>query len=219
MRIIFIRHGDPDYEHDSLTEKGWREAALLAERVSAWRVTDFYVSLVESLQTEYQCARAHHVKTEFRIVHTGYAVGNVSVPESESVLLELIRNLHELVELSHVVFIACKSKVRKNTFNLEARERENLSQLLHIVCSQTMEPRVHLQVYAGFHAPAFGKGAEELCLSEAENRLSYTVFHYPVQQSVRSVSEYEERIVIAGGSQFKSLCKSRNCQINGSFLV
>ena len=44
MRIIFIRHGDPDYEKDSLTEKGWREAALLAERVSRWKVTDFYVS-------------------------------------------------------------------------------------------------------------------------------------------------------------------------------
>ena len=41
MRIIFIRHGDPDYEKDSLTEKGWREAALLAQRVSRWKVTDF----------------------------------------------------------------------------------------------------------------------------------------------------------------------------------
>lgn len=44
MRIIFIRHGDPDYANDTLTEKGWREAALLAERVSGWEVTDFYVS-------------------------------------------------------------------------------------------------------------------------------------------------------------------------------
>jgi len=34
MRIIFVRHGDPDYANDTLTEKGWREAALLAERVS-----------------------------------------------------------------------------------------------------------------------------------------------------------------------------------------
>ena len=33
MRIIFIRHGDPDYELDSLTEKGRREAALVAKRV------------------------------------------------------------------------------------------------------------------------------------------------------------------------------------------
>lgn len=44
MRIIFVRHGDPDYANDTLTEKGWREAALLAERVSKWEVTDFYVS-------------------------------------------------------------------------------------------------------------------------------------------------------------------------------
>ncbi len=44
MRIIFVRHGDPDYANDTLTEKGWREAALLAERVSGWDVTDFYVS-------------------------------------------------------------------------------------------------------------------------------------------------------------------------------
>ena len=28
MRILIIRHGDPDYEHDSLTEKGWREGRL-----------------------------------------------------------------------------------------------------------------------------------------------------------------------------------------------
>ncbi len=44
MRIIFVRHGDPDYEHDTITEKGKREAALAAERVSTWDVTDFYVS-------------------------------------------------------------------------------------------------------------------------------------------------------------------------------
>ncbi len=44
MRLILIRHGEPDYEHDTLTEKGWREAACLAERVKKWDVTDFYVS-------------------------------------------------------------------------------------------------------------------------------------------------------------------------------
>lgn len=44
MRLIMIRHGDPDYEKDSLTEKGWREAALLAERISRLEVKDFYVS-------------------------------------------------------------------------------------------------------------------------------------------------------------------------------
>lgn len=44
MRLIFIRHGDPDYEKDCLTEKGKREAALLAERTKFWQVDDVYVS-------------------------------------------------------------------------------------------------------------------------------------------------------------------------------
>lgn len=44
MRLLIIRHGDPDYAIDSLTEKGWREAALLAERISKLDVKDFYVS-------------------------------------------------------------------------------------------------------------------------------------------------------------------------------
>ena len=34
MRILIIRHGDPDYEIDGLTEKGKREAALLAKRLA-----------------------------------------------------------------------------------------------------------------------------------------------------------------------------------------
>lgn len=45
MRIIFIRHGDPDYMNDSLTEKGVREAKLLAKRVSEWKdITEIYCS-------------------------------------------------------------------------------------------------------------------------------------------------------------------------------
>ena len=44
MRLIFIRHAEPDYEHDSLTEKGWREAKLLARRTKDWQVDEFYVS-------------------------------------------------------------------------------------------------------------------------------------------------------------------------------
>lgn len=44
MRLLIVRHGDPDYEHDTLTEKGWREAELLAERLSKLNVKEFYVS-------------------------------------------------------------------------------------------------------------------------------------------------------------------------------
>ena len=44
MRILMIRHGDPDYEADSLTETGKKEAALLAERLKKEKIDDFYVS-------------------------------------------------------------------------------------------------------------------------------------------------------------------------------
>lgn len=44
MRLIFIRHGEPDYSIDSLTEKGWREAGLLAQRVKNWDITQIYCS-------------------------------------------------------------------------------------------------------------------------------------------------------------------------------
>ncbi len=44
MRIIFIRHGDPDYANDTLTAKGRIEAELLSDRVSKWNVKEFYCS-------------------------------------------------------------------------------------------------------------------------------------------------------------------------------
>ena len=45
MRLIFIRHGDPDYEHDDLTQKGKREVELLTKRVTSWKnITAFYQS-------------------------------------------------------------------------------------------------------------------------------------------------------------------------------
>ncbi|MDF2632959.1 MAG: Phosphoglycerate mutase, partial [Caproiciproducens sp.] len=44
MKILFVRHGDPDYEHDSLTVKGWKEAELLADRLTKLNVRDFYCS-------------------------------------------------------------------------------------------------------------------------------------------------------------------------------
>lgn len=44
MKLIFIRHGDPDYEKDSLTKKGFKEAELLSERVKNWDVSEFFVS-------------------------------------------------------------------------------------------------------------------------------------------------------------------------------
>lgn len=44
MRLLIVRHGDPDYSIDSLTPTGWKEAALLADRISQLDVKAFYVS-------------------------------------------------------------------------------------------------------------------------------------------------------------------------------
>ena len=44
MRLLIIRHGDPDYSIDSLTEKGWKEAEYLAEKLSKLDIKQFYVS-------------------------------------------------------------------------------------------------------------------------------------------------------------------------------
>lgn len=44
MKILIIRHGAPDYAADSLTEKGWREAELLSQRLVKMKIDDFYCS-------------------------------------------------------------------------------------------------------------------------------------------------------------------------------
>ena len=44
MKLLIIRHGEPDYTADSLTEKGWREAELLADRLCKESIDAFYVS-------------------------------------------------------------------------------------------------------------------------------------------------------------------------------
>ena len=44
MRILIVRHAEPNYDHDSLTEKGHREAELLARRLAAIPTKAYYVS-------------------------------------------------------------------------------------------------------------------------------------------------------------------------------
>lgn len=88
MRIIFIRHGDPDYANDTLTEKGRREAALLAERVSQWKVKDFYCSpLGRAKATASFClekinrnAKTFEWMKEFNYTITDPTTGRIGVP-------------------------------------------------------------------------------------------------------------------------------------------
>lgn len=44
MELLIIRHGDPDYEHDTLTEKGRVEAKLLADKLSKMKIDACYCS-------------------------------------------------------------------------------------------------------------------------------------------------------------------------------
>ena len=44
MKLLFIRHGEPDYTIDSLTEKGWKEAEFLSERLAKMDIKEFFVS-------------------------------------------------------------------------------------------------------------------------------------------------------------------------------
>lgn len=44
MRIIIVRHGDPNYAIDSLTSKGKSEAKLLSKKLTKIEVKDFYCS-------------------------------------------------------------------------------------------------------------------------------------------------------------------------------
>jgi len=44
MKLLIIRHGDPDYSIDSLTETGWIEADVLSEKLTRLDVKAFYCS-------------------------------------------------------------------------------------------------------------------------------------------------------------------------------
>ena len=44
MKLVFIRHGDPDYEHDALTGQGVHEAELLNNRVRKMKIDKCFVS-------------------------------------------------------------------------------------------------------------------------------------------------------------------------------
>ena len=44
MKLLIVRHGDPDYSIDSLTPTGWKEAELLSHRLKKLDVKAFYCS-------------------------------------------------------------------------------------------------------------------------------------------------------------------------------
>lgn len=67
MKIVFIRHGEPDYSIDSLTEKGWREAELLQPRVRALNADYYYMSpLGRARDTAHTALKGTGIEPEVR---------------------------------------------------------------------------------------------------------------------------------------------------------
>ena len=44
MRLVFVRHGEPDYEHDCLTETGKKQAEEVVDRLVGLGITDICAS-------------------------------------------------------------------------------------------------------------------------------------------------------------------------------
>lgn len=66
MKLLIVRHGDPDYSIDSLTEKGWREAELLSEKLAQIDTKAYYVSPLGRAKDTASCTlkKVHRTATE-----------------------------------------------------------------------------------------------------------------------------------------------------------
>jgi RimJ/RimL family protein N-acetyltransferase len=52
LRIIFVRHGEPDYANDCLTPEGHKQAAAAAERLSVEGVREIYATMFSMLERD-----------------------------------------------------------------------------------------------------------------------------------------------------------------------
>lgn len=65
MKILIIRHAEPDYVTDSLTEKGRHEAELLAKRLGKVKIDDFYCSpMGRAQETAQPTLSAHNAQSK-----------------------------------------------------------------------------------------------------------------------------------------------------------
>ena len=67
MRIIFVRHGDPNYEKDCLTELGHKQAKLAAQRLLKEGIEEIYSSPMGRAQ---QTAQAFSELSGIKEIHT-----------------------------------------------------------------------------------------------------------------------------------------------------
>ncbi|MBQ7037426.1 MAG: histidine phosphatase family protein [Clostridia bacterium] len=84
MRILLIRHGDPDYVNDTVTEKGKREAELLSERLAKENIDKIYCSPLgraqdTALPTARKIGKEIITLPWLEEIHLHYKIGDKSV--------------------------------------------------------------------------------------------------------------------------------------------
>ena len=68
MKLVIIRHADPDYENDSLTEEGIKEAEALKERIKKMNVSYCYCSpLGRAQETCFRAMEGSNVEVESKL--------------------------------------------------------------------------------------------------------------------------------------------------------
>lgn len=96
MRIIFIRHGDPDYVNDTLTDRGHIEAKALAEHISYWGIDDAYQSPL---------GRAMHT-AEYSLNALG----------KSAITCDWLREFNPVIDVNvHLEWLAAYPNTRKNS--------------------------------------------------------------------------------------------------------
>ncbi len=81
MIFYYVRHGDPIYEPDSLTELGHKQAAALAKRFSLYGLDEIYASTsIRAQQTaEPTCVALNKEKTLLDWTNEGHAWGEFTI--------------------------------------------------------------------------------------------------------------------------------------------
>ena len=65
MRLIFVRHGEPDYDHDCLTENGRRQAQSTAKRLRQEPIRKIFASpMGRTVETASYTAQMHGLEIE-----------------------------------------------------------------------------------------------------------------------------------------------------------
>lgn len=84
MIFYYIRHGDPIYDPDSLTELGHKQAAALAKRLSLYGLDEIYcsTSMRARMTADYTCKALGLEPTLLDWTNEGHAFADFSVPKA-----------------------------------------------------------------------------------------------------------------------------------------